>query len=147
MKDKVLHAKTSFLCSKEKTTGKRLTGKKSNRLEGKYGGTLRHYQILNVLFNGAPEKNKQNIRCILAILTDYAMTPEVSARSLISISGRIPLIGEHSPGTSFPQNHLRSESFLMFLAILRNIFLLVKNRRARLGVPFEIDMEGRSLRR
>ena len=143
MKDKVLHAKTSFLCSKEKTTGKRLTGKKATgwkeSMEERWSLPDPERAV-----QWCTERNKQNIRCILAILADYAMTPEVSARSLISHLGGITLIGERSPGTSFSAKPSAIGILFDVRQYTRNIFLLVHQAR-RLGVPFEIDMEGRSL--
>ena len=71
------------------------------------------------------------------------MTPEASARSLTSHLGGIALIGERSPGTSFSAKPSAIGILFDVWQYTRNIFVPVKARR--LGVPFDIDMEGRPL--
>ena len=90
------------------------------------------------------ERHKQHIRCILAIIADYAMTRETSERSLTSHIEGITLIGERSPGTSFSAKPSAIGILFDFPHYIRNLSLLVHEARKH-GVPFEIDMEGRPL--
>ena len=90
------------------------------------------------------ERNTQHIRCIVAIIAEYATTPEASENALISHLEGISLIGKWSPGTSFSAKPSAIGILLDYRHYIRNISLLVHEARKQ-GVPFEIDMEGRPL--
>jgi len=90
------------------------------------------------------ERNIQQIRCIVAMIAEYATTPEASEHSLTSHLEGITLIGEQSPGTSFSAKPSGIGILFDYRHYIRNISLLVHEARKH-GVPFEIDMEGHPL--
>jgi proline dehydrogenase len=86
----------------------------------------------------------QHIRCIVAMIAEYAKTPEASEHSLTAHLEGIRLIGERSRGTSFSAKPSAIGILFDHRHYIRNISLLVQEAREH-GVPFEIDMEGRPL--
>ena len=88
------------------------------------------------------ERNRQNIRCTLAVMAEYAQTPEESQHSLVAHLAGIREAGSQ-PGISFSIKPSAIGILFDHGEYVRNLSLLFHEALDR-GVPFEMDMEGRA---
>jgi len=88
------------------------------------------------------ERDRYNIRCILAIMTEYAKTPEESHQALVSHLDGIRMAGERSGALSFSIKPSAIGILFDHGEYIRNLSLLFHEALDH-GVPFEMDMEGR----
>lgn len=90
------------------------------------------------------ERTRQHIRCTLAAIGEYARTPEESQQALMVHLTGIRIAGQQSAGISFSIKPSAIGILFDHGEYARNLSLLFHEARD-CGVPFEIDMEGRSL--
>ena len=90
------------------------------------------------------QRNRQHIRCTLAVTAEYAKTPEESHHALVAHLTGIRAAGEQSGGISFSVKPSAIGILFDHGEYIRNLSLLFHEALDR-GVPFEIDMEGRPL--
>lgn len=90
------------------------------------------------------QRNRQHIRCTLAVTAEYAKTPEESHHALVSHLTGIRSAAEQSGGISFSVKPSAIGILFDHGEYIRNLSLIFHEALDR-GVPFEIDMEGRPL--
>ncbi len=90
------------------------------------------------------ERTRQHIRCILAVIGEYAQTPEESQQALMSHRAGIRAAGDQVAGISFSIKPSAIGILVNHGEYVRNLSTLFHEARD-CGVPFEIDMEGRPL--
>jgi len=88
------------------------------------------------------ERNRQHIRCILAVIAEYAKTPEESQEAMASHLAGIRMAQEQSGALSFSIKPSAIGILFDHGEYIRNLSLLFHEALDR-GIPFEIDMEGR----
>jgi proline dehydrogenase len=88
------------------------------------------------------ERNRQHIRCILAVIAEYARTPEESQKAMALHLAGIRMAGQHSGAPSFSIKPSAIGILFDHGEYIRNLSILFHEALDR-GVPFEIDMEGR----
>ena len=89
------------------------------------------------------ERDRHNIRCILALMTEYAKTPGESHQALVSHLAGIRMAGERSGALSFSIKPSAIGILFDHGEYIRNLSLLFHEALDE-GVPFEMDMEGRA---
>jgi proline dehydrogenase len=90
------------------------------------------------------ERNRQHIRCILAVIAEYARTPKDAQEAMVSHLAGIRIAGEQQGALSFSIKPSAIGILFDHGDYIRNLSRLFHEALDR-GVPFEIDMEGRPL--
>jgi proline dehydrogenase len=88
------------------------------------------------------ERNRQHIRCTLAVIAEFARTPDESKHCLKANLTGIRMAGDMKAGIAFSLKPSAIGIFFDHEEYVRNLSLLYHEARD-CGVPFEIDMEGR----
>ena len=88
------------------------------------------------------ERNRQHIRCTLAVVAEFARTPEESQHALQVHLAGIRATADQKTGISFSVKPSAIGILFDHGEYVRNLSLLFHEARDS-GVPFEIDMEGR----
>ena len=89
-------------------------------------------------------RTRQHIRCTLAVIAEFARTPEEAQQALMLHLAGIRMAGEESTDISFSIKPSAIGMLFDHGEYVRNVSLLFHEARDW-GVPFEIDMEGRPL--
>ncbi len=90
------------------------------------------------------ERNRQHVRCILAVIAEFARTPEESRHAQEAHLEGIRMAGDLKAGIAFSIKPSAIGILFDHGEYIRNLSLLFHEARVH-GVPFEIDMEGRPL--
>jgi proline dehydrogenase len=90
------------------------------------------------------ERNRQHVRCILAVIEEFARTPEESRHAEATHLEGIRMAGDLKAGIAFSIKPSAIGILFDPGEYIRNLSLLFHEAKVH-GVPFEIDMEGRPL--
>jgi len=88
------------------------------------------------------KRKGQNIRSILAVMAEYSLTHAESEQAVITQITGIRTFGTSACGASFTVKPSAIGILYDYAEYTRNLSLIAQEARA-LGVPLEIDMEGR----